>query len=85
MKKYNIITHDLNEIEKKIDVFNRRINKNEMKQKLIFLQIDEDFCKQFNDNLVRVSHEFSNFLFNFFGMKIINKALLSVKSSKLNR
>jgi hypothetical protein len=78
MKKYNIITHDLNEIEKKIDVLNRRISKNEKKQKLIFLQIDEDFSKQFNDNLVRVSHEFSIFLFDFFGLKLINKALLSV-------
>jgi hypothetical protein len=78
MKKYNIITHDLNEIEKKIDVLNRRISKNEKKQKLIFLQIDEDFCNQFNDNLVRVSNEFSLFMFDFFGLKLINKALLSV-------
>ena len=79
MKIYNSIINDLIEIDKKIDVLNRKISKNENKQKMILILIDDEFTNYFKENLIRQRKEVSCFIYLFFGLKMASEELLPVK------
>ena len=67
------------QIHKKLEILNLKIAKNKRKLKMIMIQIDDEFFKYFKENLNRLNDEVLNFLHFFFGIKISNKNLISVK------
>ena len=67
------------QIHKKLEILNLKIVKNKRKLKMIMIQIDDEFFKYFKENLNRLNDEILNFLHLFFGIKISNKNLISVK------
>ena len=67
------------QIHKKLEILNLKIAKNKRKLKMIMIQIDDEFFKYFKENLNRLNDEVLNFLHLFFGIKISNKNLISVK------
>ena len=78
MKIYHKYYKDLLELDKKIDVLNSKISKNEKKQKIILLHIDDEFTLHFNQNLNFQCKEVTSFFASFFGLKLASCDLLSV-------
>lgn len=81
IKEYHNVINELSKAERLIDSHYRNLSKNEKKQKLIFLRIDEEFSQHFTENLSQLPKEFADFLFSFFNLSIVSRELFTVSQS----
>ena len=78
IKSFNKMTRDLISYETSIEELEKRKNKSQKSQKLIFYEINPEIVEKFNSNFFLLGNEIRNFIVKCFGFTIANASTVKV-------